>query len=78
MGPGMKYTAKVTQSSSGFSAQCIEVEAIGEGVTRDAAIASLREVLRDNYEHVEGVALPSLPTPAPLEIVVVGDVSREG
>jgi hypothetical protein len=75
---GMKYTAKLTLISSGYSAQCVEVDATGEGATKDAAIASLRSVLQENYEHVEGVALPSLPTSSPPEIVVLNDVNNEG
>jgi hypothetical protein len=67
----MRYTAKLTRNSSGYSAQCVEIEATGEGETRQAAIESLRAELHDRLDHVEGVAPPSQPIPTALEIVVL-------
>jgi hypothetical protein len=71
----MKYTAKLTGSRAGYCAQCIEVDATGEGETKEAAVASLRNVLQDRYEHVEGVALPPLPPSDTVEIVLMDEVS---
>jgi hypothetical protein len=70
----MRYTATVTRDIAGFSAECVEVDAIGEGKTRDAALASLREELADRLEHVEGVAPPARRVRSEVEIVVVDDV----
>jgi hypothetical protein len=67
----MRYTAKLTRSRSGYCAQCIEIEATGEGETPQAAVESLRAELHDRLDHVEGVAPPSQPTPTVLEIVVL-------
>jgi hypothetical protein len=71
----MKYTAKLTDSPTGYCAQCVEVDAVGEGDTKEAAVASLRTLLQDRYEHVEGVALPSLPPADTVEIVCTDEVS---
>jgi hypothetical protein len=67
----MRYTAKLTRSPSGYCAQCIEIEATGEGGTPQAAVESLRAELHDRLDHVEGVAPPSQPIPTVLEIVVL-------
>jgi hypothetical protein len=70
----MRYTATITRDSRGFSAQCVEVDAIGEGKTRDASLASLRKALEDRLEYVEGVAPPSRRVAPDVELVVVEDV----
>jgi hypothetical protein len=66
----MRYTAKLTQSPSGYSAECLELEVIGEGLTREAAIASLRAELEDRLL-VEGVAPPSRRASTTVEIHVL-------
>jgi hypothetical protein len=66
----MRYTAKLTQGPSGYSAQCVEIEAIGEGRSRQAALDSLQREIED-LEHVEGVALPPEQPSIPIEIVIV-------
>lgn len=71
----MKYTATITRDSSGFSAECVEVDAIGEGPSREAAIASLRVELEDRIGHVEGVAPPPDTPRTKVEIVVLDERS---
>jgi hypothetical protein len=68
----MRYTAKLTRDPSGYCAECLELDVIGEGDTRDAAIASLRAELEDRLI-VEGVAPPSRRASTAVEIVVVDE-----
>jgi hypothetical protein len=69
----MRYTARLSRNGSGYSAQCVEIEATGEGGTRQAAVESLRAELKDLLEPTEGVAPPSRPVPTVLEIVVIDE-----
>jgi hypothetical protein len=72
----MRYTAKISREASGFCAECLEIEAIGEGATREAALASLRAELEERLTHVEGVAPPSKPALTALQVIVL-DEPRE-
>jgi hypothetical protein len=69
----MRYTARLNQTSSGFVAQCVEVEAFGEGSTREDAIRSLQTELEDQLSHVEGMAPPSVPAAISIDLVVLED-----
>jgi|SRR5580658_6479434 hypothetical protein len=69
----MRYTAKLTRNRSKYCAECVELEAIGEGPTREAAVEALRAELQDRLEPVEGVAPPSRPVRTALEIVVLNE-----
>ena len=68
----MRYTARLSRTSSGFIAQCVEIDALGEGSTGEAAIRSLETELRDQLGHVEGMAPPDVPpTPVSIDLVVL-------
>lgn len=71
----MRYTAKLSQDVSGYTADCLEIEATGLGKTRDSAIESLRAELADHLGHVEAMAPPSRAEPVTIEIVVVDEES---
>jgi hypothetical protein len=73
----MRYTARVSREASGYCAECLEIEALGDGVTREAALASLRAELEERLTHVEGVAPPSKPAPSSLQLVVLDDPQAE-
>ena len=57
----VRYTYRLETTGEGIYAQCVEVDAEGEGKTRVEAVESLREALRDLLESTEAVAPPSLP-----------------
>ena len=65
----MKVSAVLTQTGDSWLAQCDEVDRTGEGRTRDEAVASLREALKEYFE-VEAVAPPSDTPASPIEIEV--------
>jgi hypothetical protein len=69
----MRYTATLDRTSSGFVAQCVEIDALGEGSTREAAIRSLRTELEDQMSHVEGIAPPAVPAEISVDLVVAED-----
>jgi hypothetical protein len=68
-----RYTARLSRTSSCFVAQCVEIEAAGEGSTREAAIRSLRAELEDRFGHVEGMAPPVSPNPISIELLVLDE-----
>jgi hypothetical protein len=72
----MKYTARIVESKFGYFAQCVEVEALGEGATPEAAVESLRAELQDRLDPVEGVAPPSRSEPTVIEILVLNEPDR--
>jgi HD superfamily phosphodiesterase len=69
----MLYTAKLRHEPSGFIADCIELDATGEGATRDDALDALRAELAERVGHVEGMVPPVDNPPLEIEIVVVDE-----
>lgn len=69
----MRYTARLNRTSSGFVAQCVETEALGEGSTKEGALQSLRTELEDQLSHVEGMAPPPEPTTISVDLLVVDE-----
>jgi hypothetical protein len=68
----MRYTARLNRTPSGFAAECIELEALGEGSTREAAIRSHKAELEDQLSHVEGMAPPAVASATSVELVILG------
>jgi hypothetical protein len=69
----MRYTARLNRTPSGFAAECIELDALGEGRTREAAIRSLKGELEDQLSHVEGMAPPAVASAVSVELVILDD-----
>lgn len=65
----MKFTYLLIREISGWTAECIEADAIGEGITRTEAVASLREALEERMFRPDAVAPPSKPDASPIELV---------
>lgn len=60
----MKFTYRLVHDTGGWLAECVESEAMGEGRTREEAIASLRRALEERMYRPDAVAPPaSQPRP---------------
>jgi hypothetical protein len=67
----MKVAAVLSQTPTGWLAQCEEVDRAGEGASAEEAIACLRVALEEYFGHAEAVAPPPERVDDPIEIVVV-------
>jgi hypothetical protein len=65
----MKFTYQLTQEDGGWVAECVESDAVGEGKTAEAAVASLRKSLEERLFRPDAVAPPSDPKRAPIDLV---------
>ena len=70
----VRLRAIVRETPSGWLATCVDIEAGGEGKTREEALASLRASIAER-EAPEAVALPRDACPPQTEIVIVEDDS---
>lgn len=55
----MKFTYRLQEESSGWLAQCVESDAMGEGKSEQDAIRSLREALEERMFRPDAIAPPS-------------------
>jgi hypothetical protein len=67
------YSARLNRTSSSFVAQCVEVEVVGEGSTKRAALRSLAAELGERLGLVEGSVSPVTPTTASIDFLVLDD-----
>lgn len=63
-----RYTYRLTTADGGYLAECVEIDAQGEGSTGAAAISSLRESILERMS-TEAVAPPSHETRAAVELI---------
>jgi hypothetical protein len=68
----MRFRATLQQVDGRWLATCLDMEASGEGSTRQAALDSLRTAI-DERETVEAVAPPEASRAPRVELLVVGD-----
>jgi hypothetical protein len=57
----MELTATIRRFESSYLAECVEMDAVGEGPDPDAALAALREALFERVVRPDAVAPPSRP-----------------
>ena len=61
----MKFTYRLVQDASGWIAECVEADAMGEGKTERDAVTSLRNALEERMFRPDAIAPPaSQPRPA--------------
>ncbi len=61
----MKFTYRLVRDASGWIAECVEADAMGEGKTERDAITSLKSALEERMFRPDAVAPPaSQPHPA--------------
>jgi predicted RNase H-like HicB family nuclease len=72
----MRFRATVHQAEGRYVAECLDLEACGEGASPEQALASLRRTVAER-ESPEGVALPEDTSAPSVDIVVVESGVRE-
>ena len=72
-----RYTYRLTPSDGGYIASCAEIEAEGEGSTREAAVRSLRESICERMSSAEAVAPPSQTPHASVELIEASPAAEE-
>jgi hypothetical protein len=65
----MRFSYRIVRERGGVVAECLEVDAMGEGVTEIAAIAALRSSLEERMFRPDAVAPPPEESPCPIELV---------
>ena len=72
----MRYTYRLVQADGSFVAECVEIEAEGEGATAKAAIDSLRQAIKERMGSSEAVAPPSMPPSPEIELMEAASPQR--
>ncbi|MCL2777454.1 MAG: hypothetical protein FWD73_05570 [Polyangiaceae bacterium] len=65
----MRFTYLLVEGAGYWTAECQETNAMGEGMTRGEAIASLREALVERLFRPDAVAPPPEVNQEPIELV---------
>ena len=65
----MRFTYRIVRERGGVVAECLEVDAMGEGRTETAAVAALRSSLEERMFRPDAVAPPSEESPCSIELV---------
>ncbi len=68
----MKFTYRLQKEQSGWLAECVESDAMGEGKTEMEAVASLRESLEERMFRPDAVAPPPEAPHAPIVLELAG------
>lgn len=63
-----RYTYRLTPADGGYLAECVEIDAQGEGATREIALDSLRQAITERMTP-EAVALPSQSPQSSVELI---------
>lgn len=69
----MRFSYRLVREASGFVAECVESEAVGEGTSAREAVASLKTSLEERMLRPDAVAPPSRPTAETIELALAGD-----
>jgi hypothetical protein len=60
-GDGVRFTYRVSHDADEYTAECLELDAMGVGSTVDAAVRSLRGLISERLRRPDAVAPPSRP-----------------
>jgi hypothetical protein len=63
------FTYRVSHQGEEYTAECMELEAMGVGASAEAAVESLRGLLSERVLRPDAVAPPSHPPPDAIELV---------
>lgn len=69
----MKFTYRLQKETSGWLAECVESDAMGEGTTERDAIQSLRVSLEERMLRPDAVAPPSEEIAASIELELAAE-----
>lgn len=73
----MRFTYRLHPEKNGFLASCVESDALGEGPSEQAAVASLREALEERMFRPDAVAPPSRQPDESIELVRADEPKAE-
>jgi hypothetical protein len=65
----MTFTYHVSHVGAEYTAECVEIEAMGVGPTLEAAVESLRKLIAERVRRPEAVGPPSRPPVDAIELV---------
>ncbi len=66
----MRFSYRLIEDANGYVAECIETDAVGEGKTSNAAVASLKTALEERMFRPDAVAPPSRQPETTIELVL--------
>lgn len=69
----MKLHYRLIKDKSGWLAECVESDAMGEGKTASDAVATLRKVLEERMFRPDAVAPPPEPDSVRIDLVLAED-----
>jgi hypothetical protein len=72
----MRFAYRLVRDKSRYVAECVESDAVGEGTTANAAIASLRASLQERMFRPDAVAPPSEEVETQIELVLLDTAMR--
>lgn len=64
----MEFSYRLVRDAKGWIAECVEIEALGEGSTPERAVDALRRALEERMRRPDAVAPPPAPARAPIEL----------
>ncbi|MCL2724304.1 MAG: hypothetical protein FWD69_07695 [Polyangiaceae bacterium] len=67
----MRFTYVLVEEVDCWAAECQEADAIGEGITRNEAVASLRQALLERLFRPDAVAPPSEANTTSIELILL-------
>jgi hypothetical protein len=67
----MRFTYRIVRERSGVVAECLEVDAMGEGATESAAVAALKSSLEERMFRPDAVAPPPEESSCSIDLVAV-------
>jgi hypothetical protein len=69
----MRFSYRLIHHRSGFIAECMELEAAGEGRTAREAVESLRHALEERMFRPHAIAPPSEPAEGTIELTLADE-----
>jgi len=69
----MKFTYRLQKEATGWLAECVESDAMGEGTTERDAVQSLRTSLEEHMLRPDAVAPPSEAISASIELELASE-----
>lgn len=72
----MRFFYRVTPAGHGWTAECDDLDTCGRGVTPEAALEQLRELLFERFDRPNAVAPPDDAPPTLIDLVPIDEAYR--
>ena len=73
----MKFSYKLVHDGERWLAECVESDAMGEGMSENEAVASLEKALKERMFRPDAVAPPSEKETSPIVLTLAHDNAHE-